>query len=248
MAEWIQGEVVQVKYWNESLFSLIIHAPIAPFTAGQFTKLGLQIGDEIVQRAYSFVNPPTNPNLEFYLVEVTQGKLSRQLHSLQAGDEILITEQSYGYFVLDEIPDCQTLWMLATGTGLAPYLAILQHGQDLERFTNIVLIHATRYWQEQSYQTLRQTLQQQYQGKLRIQSVVSREIMPQALTGRIPALLESGELEKCIGLSISAETSHVMLCGNPDMVRDTTEWLKYKRHMQKHRRRKPGHITTELYW
>jgi len=248
MADWVKGKVTQVQHWTDSLFSLTVQAPVAPFTAGQFTKLGLEIDGERVQRAYSYVNAPGNPNLEFYLVNVPEGKLSPRLHVMQPDDEVMIVSEPAGFFVLEEIPDCKTLWMLATGTALGPYLSILQEGKDLERFENIVLLHAVRYANDLSYLPLMQELQQRYGGKLRIQTVVSRETIAGTLTGRVPALIESGELEAAVGLPMDIETSHVMLCGNPQMVRDTQQLLKDTRQMSKHLRRRPGHMTAEHYW
>ncbi len=248
MAEWVTGNITQVRHWTDNLFSITLQAPVRPFTAGQFAKLGMDIGGERVQRAYSYVNAPGDNDLEFYLVTVPDGKLSPRLHALQAGDSLLITEEAAGFFVLEEVPDSQTLWMLATGTALGPYLSILQEGRDLDRFENIVLVHAARYARDLSYLPLMQSLQQRYRGKLRIQTVVSREDAAGSLTGRIPALIEQGELEAAVGLTISAEHSHVMLCGNPEMVRDTQQVLKETRQMRKHLRRKPGHITSEHYW
>lgn len=248
MAEWITGSVIQVQHWTDKLFSITLKAPIASFTAGQFAKLALDVNGERVQRAYSFVNAPGNDRLEFYLVNVPDGKLSPRLATLKPEDNLLITYDAAGFFVLDEVPDCETLWMLSTGTAIGPFLSILQEGKDLERFTNIVLVHAARYYDDLNYLPLMQQLASRYEGKLKIQSVVSREQHPQALTGRIPALIESGELEKAVGLTISTETSHVMLCGNPQMVRDSQQLLKTQRDMSKHLRRKPGHITSENYW
>ena len=248
MADWVTGKVAKVEFWTDALFSLTVHAPIHPFTAGQFAKLGLEIDGERVQRAYSYVNPPSDPNLEFYLVTVPEGKLSPRLAALKPGDEVLIVAEAAGFFVLEEIPDCETLWMLATGTAIGPYLSILQEGRDLERFKNLVLVHAARYADDLSYLPLMLELQKRYEGKLRIQTVVSRETVPGALHGRVPALIESGELEKAVGLPMSAETSHIMLCGNPQMVRDTQQLLKDTRQMAKHLRRRPGHMTAEHYW
>lgn len=248
MAEWVNGKVTQVKQWTDGLFSLVVNAPIDPFTAGQFAKLALEIDGERVQRAYSYVNAPDDSNLEFYLVTVPEGKLSPRLNQLQPGSDVMVTKEAAGFFVLDEVPDCDTLWMLATGTAIGPYLSILQQGIGLERFNNLVLVHAARFARDLSYLPLMQQLQQRYNGKLRIQTVVSREEVPGSLTGRVPALIEDGRLEAAIGLTIDAETSHVMLCGNPQMVRDTQQTLKDHRQMRKHLRRKPGHITSEHYW
>ena len=248
MAEWVNGKVTRVQHWTDGLFSITVDAPIDSFTAGQFAKLSLEIDGERVQRAYSYVNAPSDPNLEFYLVTVPEGKLSPRLHQLQPGAEVLVTKEAAGFFVLEEVPDCDTLWMLATGTAIGPYLSILQEGKDLDRFNNLVLVHAARFARDLSYLPLMQQLQQRYNGKLRIQTVVSREEVAGALTGRVPALLEDGRLEAAVGLTLDAETSHVMLCGNPQMVRDTQQTLKEKYQMRKHLRRKPGHITSEHYW
>lgn len=133
-----------------------------------------------------------------------------------------VVSEAAGFFVLDEVPDCETLWMLATGTAIGPYLSILQLGKDLERFKNMVLVHAARYAADLSYLPLMQELEKRYEGKLRIQTVVSQETAAGSLTGRLPALIESGELESAVGLPMNKETSHVMLCGNLNGARYTT--------------------------
>jgi len=109
MADWVTGKVKKVEFWTDALFSLTVHAPIQPFTAGQFAKLGLEIDGERVQRAYSYVNAPDNPDLEFYLVTVPDGKLSPRLAALKPDDEIQIVSEAAGFFVLEEVPDCDTL-------------------------------------------------------------------------------------------------------------------------------------------
>ena len=248
MANWVTGKVVKVQNWTDALFSLIVRAPVEPFTAGQFAKLGLDVDGERVQRAYSYVNAPSNPDLEFYLVTVPEGKLSPRLAALKPGDEVQVVSEAAGFFVLEEVPDCDTLWMLATGTAIGPYLSILEEGKDLDRFKNLVLVHAARYAADLSYLPQMQALEARYAGKLRIQSVVSRETAPGMLTGRIPFLIETGALEEAVGLPMNAESSHVMLCGNPQMVRDTQQLLKETRQMSKHLRRRPGHMTAEHYW
>lgn len=248
MAEWVTGKVKQVEHWTESLFSIVVNAPIDDFAAGQYAKLSLEIDGQRVTRAYSFVNAPSNENLEFYLVNVPEGKLSPRLHEMQPGSEIMITKESQGFFVIDEVPECNDLWMLATGTAIGPFLSILEEGKGLERFTNIVLVHAARFSRDLSYVPQMQQLQQRYNGKLHIQTVVSREESLGSLTGRIPALIEDGSLEGVVGLTMNTTDSHIMLCGNPQMVRDTQQLLKETREMRKHLRRKPGHMTSEQYW
>lgn len=248
MAEWVNGKVIKMKHWTEHLFSLVVHAPINPFIAGQFAKLGLEINGERVQRAYSYVNAPCNKDLEFYLVTVPGGKLSLLLHTLQPGDSLMVTKEATGFFILDIIPGCDNLWMLATGTALGPYLSILEQGDGLDRFKNIVLVHAARFFQDLNYLPKMIELQQRYNGKLRVQTVVSRERVPGSLTGRMPALIADGSLEATVGLPLNAHNSHVMLCGNPQMVRDTQQLMKDSRNMHKNLKCKPGHITSEHYW
>jgi len=248
MAAWVNARVEKVINWTDSLFSIIVTAPVDPFTAGQYAKLALEINGERVVRAYSYVNAPSNKNLEFYLVLVPGGKLSPSLYALEPGDEVLITQDAQGFFVIDEVPDCDTLWMVATGTAIGPFLSILEEGKGLERFKDIVLVHAVRYAQDLSYLPQMQQLQQRFNGKLKIQTVVSREEAAGSLTGRVPALIESGQLEAATGVTIDAERSHIMICGNPEMVKDTQQLLKDTRNMRKHFRRKPGHITSEQYW
>ncbi|MDR0807190.1 MAG: ferredoxin--NADP(+) reductase [Enterobacteriaceae bacterium] len=248
MADWVSGKVIRIEHWTDNLFSLYIHAPVCSFTAGQFAKLALEIDGERVQRAYSYVNSPDNPELEFYLVMMPEGKLSPQLHQLKAGDKVQVTQDAAGFFVLEEVPAADTLWLLSTGTAIGPFLSILQKGDDLDRMNHIVLVHAARYRRDLNYLPLMRELEKHYSGKLHIQTVTSREKSADSLFGRIPALIENGELESGVGLTISAENSHVMLCGNPDMVKETQQVLKLQRGMVKHLRRKAGHITSEQYW
>ncbi|AFP85087.1 ferredoxin--NADP(+) reductase [secondary endosymbiont of Ctenarytaina eucalypti] len=248
MSEWVIGHVVKVNYWTARLFSLILHAPVDPFIAGQFTKLGMDINGEKIQRAYSYVNAPRNKHLEFYLVTVPDGTLSLPLHLLTVGDSLLVSKKASGFFVLDEIPHCNNLWMLATGTALGPYLSMLEQGEGLERFQKIILVHATRSAKDLSYLPLMLKLQQRYGGKLQVQTVVSREKVPGSLSGRVPTLIANGALEAAVDLRLDAEKSHVMLCGNPNMVRDTQKMLKDTHGMRKHFKHKPGHITSENYW
>ncbi|QCI23004.1 FAD-binding oxidoreductase [Buchnera aphidicola] len=252
MNPWISADILTVKRWTKNLFSLILNASIEPFLAGQFTKLALcdsnMLNQNKIQRAYSYVNAPSEKNLEIYIVRVINGKLSNLLYNLKRGDKIFIKKKAFGFFIIDEVPDCETLWMFATGTGIGPYCSILKEGKNIDRFNHIVLIHAVRYQNELTYLPLMKELYKKYNGKLKIQTITSRENNINSLTGRIPFLLKNKILEKNIGLSINPETSHVMLCGNPFMVKDTFLFLKNNRNMEKHLRRKKGNITTENYW
>jgi ferredoxin--NADP+ reductase len=152
-----------------------------------------------------------------------------------------------GFLVLPEIQDAQTLWLISTGTGIAPYLSMLQMQTPWARFSQVVLVHAVRHARELVYPELIKALQQEKPDQFRYVSVVSRENVPGSLGGRIPAAVRDGRLEGAAGVRIAAETSQVLLCGNPDMLRDTTAAL-LERGLRKHRRRNPGHISVESFW
>jgi len=248
MADWIEGKVIAITHFTAHLFSLTVQADIAPFIPGQFTKLAMHIDGQRFARAYSYVNAPRDRNLEFYIVKVEKGKLTSQLHQLQANDSIMLTRNATGYFTLTEVPDSKILWLLATGTGIAPYLSMLQQGDNLSRFDKIVLVHAVRYMQDLSYLALMEQLKNRFAAQLYIQPIVSRELVSGALHGRIPELIQNGALEDAINLPLNAKQSHVMLCGNPDMITEAQAVLRNNKHMNKNLRRTPGQFTSELYW
>jgi ferredoxin--NADP+ reductase len=250
MNPWIDAKVLKIEKWTKNLFSLVLQAPISSFRAGQFTKLAVydKINNKKIQRAYSYLNSPNQKNLEFYIVRIENGYLSNILYNLKQEDTILIKKNAFGFFTMDEVPSNKILWMFATGTGIGPYLSILQEGKHLEKFNNIALIHAVRYQHELIYLPLMKKLYKQYNGKLKIQTITSREKNQYSLHGRIPMLLTHKTLEQSLNLTMNAENSHIMLCGNPLMIKDTYFFLKNHKNMQKHFRRKAGNITIENYW
>ena len=245
MTDWCQATVINNHRWTEKLFSLTVSADIERFVAGQFTKLALTVYDKRQAAAYSFVNAPDDNVLEFYLIEVPNGRLSPALMRLELGDKLEIAKQASGFFTLDDVPKSKQLWMLATGTAIGPYLSILQEQQVWRDYQNIVLIHAVRHQSDLSYQPLIKVLC--HNPQLRYVSIVSRESNAAGLTGRIPALIENGDLAKFANLSMSPADSQFMICGNPEMVKDTSQVLLDKGY-QRNRRSKPGHITIEQYW
>lgn len=247
MADWIQGKIVENIHWTENLFTLRIDADIKPYKAGQFTSLALDIDGERIARPYSHLSAPQQRPLEYFFYTATGGVLSNALVQLDAGDTVWVKDQSNGFFVLEEVPHCSDLWMLGTGTGIAPFLSILHTDEAWQRFENIVLVYAVRTESDLRYLDTIEALKEKHGDQFRFQAIVSRQQVVGTLHGRIPAAIEDGRLQQAVGLEQSTDRSHFMLCGNPDMVKDVTELLK-TRDFRKNRRRTPGHITTENYW
>lgn len=242
MSKWLEGRVIENRHWTDSLFSLRVEAPRLAFQAGQFVRIALE---ESLARPFSFVNPPHDPLLEFYGIVVPEGPLSPRLAQLRAGERLLVASNPAGFLILPEVPPAQTLWLVSTGTGIAPFLSIVRTPEPWQRFANVVLVHAVRHARELVYQDTIGRIAQAH--ALRYVTFVSREAAPGSLSGRIPAAIRDGRLEKAAGLALDAQTSHVMLCGNPDMLKDAQGALA-ERGLRKHRRRNPGHITVESFW
>jgi len=244
---WSEGRVLELRQWTDKLFSIRVEADVHPFTAGQFTKLALQIGDELVGRPYSYVNSPAEAPLEFYFVTVPDGPLTAELIRLKAGNTIHVMRRASGFLTLTEVPDSRHLWMLSTGTAIGPFLSILKTEQPWQRFEKIVLVHAVRLEKELSYRELIASIEARYPDRFHYIPFVSREASDFALPGRIPQALQERSLEARAGLEIEPERSQFMVCGNPGMVKDTLAALQ-ERGLSRNRRRTPGQVSMENYW
>jgi ferredoxin/flavodoxin---NADP+ reductase len=251
MSGWIEGQVVAKRQWTDRLFSLRVAATGPAFVAGQFARLALPAPagakEPMLGRPYSFVNPPADAPHEFYFNVLPAGPLSPRLAALEAGDPLWLLDRANGFFNVAEIPATSALWCLATGTGLGPFLSILRTAEPWEKFERIVMVHAVRFAADLSYADEIADIGHARTGRFSFVPIVSREAHRGALAGRIPDAIGDGRLEAWTGVPLTAENAHAMLCGNPDMVRDTQAVLEH-RGMRRHRRREPGHVTLETYW
>ncbi|NIP73363.1 MAG: ferredoxin--NADP reductase [Gammaproteobacteria bacterium] len=247
MSKWVEGQVVAKRYWTGQLVSLQVEAAVAPFRAGQFTKLGLDLEGERIERPYSYVNPPHQGPLEFYFITVPDGPLTNAMAALDRGDGLWVQAQPSGLFTLADVPDGEDLWLLATGTALGVFLSILQTEEPWERFANVVLVHGVRTVEELTYRRTLEELAYRRGRQFRMVPFVSREETELGFQGRLTHALTDGRLERHTGLEIAPGRSQVMICGNRDMVRDATSLLT-ERELKKNRRSSPGHITTEHYF
>lgn len=246
--------LLDVTPLTPSLFTLrTTRDPGFRFTAGQFVRLGVTKADgSTVWRAYSVVSSPFDEFLEFFSIVVPGGEFTSELNRLREGDTLMVEKQATGYLTLDRFNDGRDLWMLSTGTGVAPFLSILQDFEVWEKFERIILVYSVREAKELAYQEMIAELTQreyfaEYAHKFQFIATVTREEHPDALHGRITTLIENGELEKAAGVELSPEHSRVMICGNPQMIEDTRAVLK-TRDMRLALTRKPGQVAVENYW
>ena len=246
MAEWVDATIVERRDWNDELISLRFTAPLQPFQAGQFIRVGLDIEGERVGRPYSLVNAPHEELHEIYFNIVEEGPLSPRLARLQPGDPLFAVPKPSGFMTLDEVPEAKHLWLLATGTALGPFLSILKTDTPWERFDRIVLGHSVRRHSELAYQGCIEQLLEQHGAQLRFVPFITREPCGTGLGQRIPACIESGALEERVDLPLTPEDSHVLLCGNSAMLEDTLAVLE-QRGLKRHRRREPGQVGMEKY-
>ena len=251
MSKWVQGRVAGKRQWSERLFSLQVAAPEVGFVAGQFARLALPAPEgskePMLGRPYSFVNAPQDAPHEFYFNVLPEGPLSPRLAALNPGEPVWLLDRANGFFSMPEVPSAGALWCLATGTGLGPFLSILRTADPWEKFERVVLVHAVRYSRDLSYADEIARVAAAQTGRFTFIPFVSQELHHGALQGRIPGALDDGRLEAWAGVPLTAENAHAMLCGNPEMVRETQTVLE-ARGMRRHRRREPGHFTLETYW
>lgn len=246
MSNWINAKVTNIHWWNEKLFSITLAAELADYSAGQFTKLAMQVDGRRVARAYSFVNSPNKNIHEFLLVKVDEGKLTPPLSSLSIGDELEIDKNASGFFTVDEVPSAKQLWLLATGTAIGPFLSILNQSDVWRKFEKIVLVHGVRTELDLVYTNEIEHLI--CEKKLQFIPVISQQTNIKAgLSGRITYHIACNTLFEYCNLTVAPENTQFMLCGNPNMVKETFSLLNEK-GFSRNRRAAPGHITMEHYW
>ncbi|MDO8330595.1 MAG: ferredoxin--NADP reductase [Fluviicoccus sp.] len=245
--------VLSVRRWTPKLFSFTMTRPSGlRFTAGQFARLGVEPGggEAPVFRAYSIVSSPFADTLEFFSIVVPDGAFTSRLQHLKPGDTVLLEKIPYGFLTLARFqqPAPRDLWLLATGTGLAPFLSILQDFDVWKQYRRIVLAYSVRTEDELAYKTEITDIAATFGengAEFRFLPIITRD--PEAaLHQRFPALVADGGLEQAAALSLRPDRSHIMLCGNPAMVEDTRQALMARGLTMN--RKGVGNIAVENYW
>jgi len=227
--------VLEVHHWNESLFSFkTTRSPGLRFHNGHFVMIGLQAEGKPLLRAYSIASANYEEHLEFLSIKVPDGPLTSRLQHLKPGDQLIVGQKPVGTLVIDDLNDGRNLYLLATGTGLAPFMSIIRDPDTYERFDKVVLVHGVRTVSELAYSDyIREELpKQEYigelvQGRLLYYPTVTRE--PYRNRGRLTDLMHSGKLFEDLGLPLlDAAHDRAMICGSPSMLEDTCKLLDAK--------------------
>lgn len=224
--------ILHVRHWNDDVFSIVTTRDASfRFENGQFVMLGLMVEGKPLQRAYSLASPNWAETLEFFSIKVPDGALTSRLQHVQPGDQVLLSRKPTGTLLIDDLHPGRCLYLLGTGTGLAPYLSIVQDPATYERFEKVIVAHGVRESSDLAYAKLlsEDLAQHEYLGpmvskQLHYYPAVTREDHPHR--GRITTLFEQGRINGDLGLpEIDPAKDRVMLCGSPSMLTDFRELL-----------------------
>ena len=228
MASLSTQSVTDVRHWNDSLFSFkTTRDQSLRFENGHFVMLGMEIEGKPLMRAYSIASPNYEEELEFLSIKVADGALTSRLQNIQVGDEVFVSSKPTGTLVVDDLLEGRNLYLISTGTGLAPFISIIQDPSVYERFDKVILTHGVRTSSELAYQDFinKQLPENEYFGeevkqKLIYYPTVTRESYKNQ--GRLTELMSSGKLFADIGLSqANPEHDRFMICGSPGMLKDS---------------------------
>lgn len=226
-------KVLSIHHWTDTLFSFTTTRDRSfRFQNGQFVMIGLPVNGRPLLRAYSLVSANYEENLEFFSIKVANGPLTSRLQHLQEGDEILVGAKATGTLLLSNLRPGKNLYLLGTGTGLAPFISVVKDPETYELFDKVILVHGCRHVAELAYGDMITTelpgnefFGPQVQEQLIYYPTVTREAFRNQ--GRITDLMASGKMFSDIGLPpLNAETDRFMLCGSPAMLRDTQALLE----------------------
>jgi ferredoxin--NADP+ reductase len=251
MASLLREEVTAVHHWTDRLFSFrTTRNPGFRFKNGHFTMIGLEREGKPLLRAYSMASANYEDELEFFSIKVPDGPLTSQLQNIAVGDEVLVNSKATGTLVLDHLLPGDNLYLIATGTGLAPFMSIIKDPDIYAAFDRVILTHGCRQVDELAYQQLieHELPKDEYLGelvrdKLLYYPTVTREKYRN--NGRLTDLLRIGKLTMDLGLpAIDPARDRFMICGSPSMLKDICGLLD-QRGFQESRHGQAAHYVIE---
>jgi ferredoxin--NADP+ reductase len=232
MSKYSTERVLSVHHWNDTLFSFkTTRDPGLRFENGQFVMIGLEVDGRPLARAYSIASPNYEETLEFFSIKVPNGPLTSRLQNIQVGDEVLVGRKPTGTLIIHDLKPAKNLYLLATGTGLAAFMSVIQDIEAYDRFEKIVLVHGVRQVDDLAYKDFIEShlpnnefFGEQVRNQLIYYPTVTRE--PFRNQGRLTDLIRSGKLADDIGLpELSPENDRAMICGSQHMLDDTANLL-----------------------
>ncbi len=245
-------QVLSVHHWNESLFSFkTTRPPSLRFRNGHFVMIGLEVEGRPLVRAYSIASANYEEHLEFFSIKVSDGPLTSRLQHLKTGDLLLVSRKPVGTLVLDDLLPGKRLYLLGTGTGLAPFMSIIKDPETYERFEQVVLLHGVRQVNELAYADFitgelpqHEVLGENVRSQLIYYPTVTRE--PFRYQGRLTDLIASGKLFADIGLpALDPEHDRIMICGSASLLKDTRKLLDARGFSIAPHTGEPGHYVIE---
>lgn len=251
MSAFNEERVLSVRHWTDRLFSFVTTRDRSfRFSNGHFTMIGLPVDGKPLLRAYSIVSANHQDYLEFLSIKVPDGPLTSRLQHVRPGDSVIVGRKPTGTLVTDYLLPGASLYLLGTGTGLAPFMSIVRDPETYERFERVVLVHGVRIKDELAYREMLtrelpadEVLGEVVSRKLRYYPTVTREKFP--TMGRITELMKSGKLFQDLGVPpMNPENDRLMICGSPAMVRDLRQLLD-ARCFREGSTSVPGHYVVE---
>ena len=233
MSAFNEERVLSVHHWTDKLFTFTTtRDPALRFSNGHFTMIGLKVNNKPLVRAYSIVSANYEEHLEFLSIKVPDGPLTSRLQHIQVGDSIVVGRKPTGTLVIDYLVPGKRLYLLSTGTGLAPFMSIVRDPETYEKFEQVILVHGVRQVDELAYHDLlvehlpnHEFLGELVTSKLRYYPTVTREAYRNM--GRVTELLENGKLSADLQVPpLNAAEDRVMICGSPGMLRDLKHMLE----------------------
>ncbi|CAK7016554.1 Ferredoxin--NADP reductase [Saezia sanguinis] len=234
MSAFHHEKVLTVHHWTDRLFSFTTTRDTGlRFSNGHFTMIGLMVNNKPLLRAYSIVSPNYEETLEFLSIKVQDGPLTSRLQHIQPGDTVIVGKKPTGTLLIDYLLPGRRLYLLATGTGLAPFMSIIRDPETYERFEQVVLIHGVRFIEELAY---REYIEQHLPKHEFLGEMISQQLLyyptvtrePFENQGRIPAILDSDRLAQKWELPrLNPAEDRAMICGSPEMLRDLKTLLEH---------------------